>query len=113
MMSELIRNVLISSPRLVRRLHPPSTFVEKPSPIAGSSEGTFLSSPEDCQSPQNQAQKRGRLIIYASIEAYEDQFTLSLADQLLGEVGRPIKRQALRPMFRPGRSNSDTSSKEL
>jgi hypothetical protein len=89
MMSELIRNVLFPSPAIVRRLRPPSTFVEKSSPIAGSSEGTFLSSPEGCQSPQNQAQKRGSLIIYASIEAHEDQFTLSLADQFIGRGWSP------------------------
>jgi hypothetical protein len=88
MMSELIRNVLFSGPALVRRL-PPPPLSWKDHLIAGSSEGTFLSSPEGCQSSQNQAQKRGSLIIYASIEAHEDQFTLSLADQFIGRGWSP------------------------
>jgi len=37
------------------------------------------------QSPQRQAQKRGRLIIYASIEAHEAQFTLSRSDHIYWE----------------------------
>jgi hypothetical protein len=59
-------------------------------PLPGNSEKErFYQVTEGCQSPQNQAQKRGCLIIYASMGAHEDHFTLSPSDQDSGRGWSP------------------------
>jgi len=66
------------------RRAPPTAFLKDDLPHSGQlCKEHFYQVTEGCQSPQNQAQKRGCLIIYASIGAYEDQFTLSRSDQYI------------------------------